>query len=281
MIFNDLVLFTTVSCHLSFSEAASELGIPLSRISRRIADLEDRLQVKLFERTTRQVRLTEEGRHLLDRCQEPIEALRGIAGFADDASKHTIRVTAPPMAVQSRIGARLLDFAAAHPDIRLDVTATNAVLDFFRDNIDLAFRVGPLKDSTLVARRLWTLTYGFCASERFVERYDIRQPIELDRVLELPSLLSRQPWLLTCGLVKPRTVMHDFDTLDLLAGAAQRDMGVAVLPHDMIGANLKEITVLNASPIDRAMYAVYPDKRLLPARIRDLIDFMTVEEPAN
>ena len=94
MIYNDLALFTAVAQHLSFSAAASQIGIPLSRISRRIAELEDHLGLKLFERTTRQVRLTEEGRRLLDQCQGPIEALQDIAGFVDDTRHHTIHLTA-------------------------------------------------------------------------------------------------------------------------------------------------------------------------------------------
>lgn len=275
MIYNDLALFTSVARHLSFSEAAAHLGIPLSRVSRRIADLEDHLGVRLFERTTRKVRLTEEGRRLLDRCQEPVEALQNIAGFAEDTGRQTLRLTAPPMAVQSRIGARLLDFAAGNPQIKLDMTTSNTILDFFRDNIDLAFRVGPLQASGLVARKLWTLQYGFCASPGFLERHGLSRAVSLEQVLALPALVTRQPWLIEGGVqVKPRMVVHEFDTLDLLAGAAQRGMGITILPLDMIADGLVELTVPDARPVSRDMFAVYPGRRLVPARVRKLIDFM-------
>jgi DNA-binding transcriptional LysR family regulator len=275
MLYNDLALFTAVARHLSFSEAASRIGIPLSRVSRRVAELEDHLGVKLFERTTRQVRLTEEGRRLLDRCQEPVEALQDIAGFAEDTSRHVIRITAPPMAVQDRIGPLLLDFAAQNPDIRLDLTTSNTILDFFRDNIDLAFRVGPLQDSGLVAAKLWTLNYGFCASPGFLEAYDIRGPISLERLLELPALVGRQPWQMQTGMqIKPRNILHEFDTLDMLADAARRSMGVAILPSGMVLNGLQELIVRDANPASRSMFAVYPSRRLLPARVRMLIDFM-------
>ena len=111
MIYNDLALFITVAHHLSFSEAVQNLGIPLSRFSRRIAELEEHLDTKLFERTTRQVRLTEEGRRLLGRCQSPIEELQDVAGFTDDIKRQTIRITAPPLAARTTIGPRLLEFA--------------------------------------------------------------------------------------------------------------------------------------------------------------------------
>lgn len=277
MIYNDLVLFTTVARHLNFSSAAEQLGIPLSRVSRRVAELEEQLGVKLFERTTRQVRLTEEGRQLLDRVQDPVEALQDIAGFTADTSSQIIRLTAPPMAVQDRIGPRLLDFAELNPEIRLDVTATNYFLDFFRDNIDLAFRVGPLKDSNLVARKLWTLNYSFCAGEAFLSKHEICDPLMLDQLLVLPALVSRQTWLLENGAVQPANVMHEFDTLDLLANAAKRNLGVALLPEEMIEAGLEKITLSDAKPVTRDMCAVYPSKRLLPARIRKLIEFMAVE----
>lgn len=275
MIFNDLALFTSVARHLSFSGAATQLDIPLSRVSRKVAELEEHLGVKLFERTTRQVRLTEEGRRLLDQVQEPIEALQNVAGFLDETGRHTIRVTAPPMALQDRIGSLMLEFAGLRPDIHLEVSATNAILDFFRDNIDLAFRVGPLQDSTLVARKLWTLDYYFCAGEEFVQTNDLHRPITLARLMELPALMARQPWLLADGRVlKPDQVAHEFDTLDMLAGAARRNMGVTILPSEMITEGLIALSVEDAQPTRRDMFAVYPSRRLLPVRVRDLIDFL-------
>jgi DNA-binding transcriptional LysR family regulator len=275
MIYNDLALFTAVARCLSFSEAAQQIGIPLSRASRRIAELEHHLGVKLFERTTRQVRLTEEGRRLLDRCAGPVEALRDVAGFAGDTGTQTLRLTAPPVAVQSRIGPMLLDFAQANPGVKLEVNATNEILDFFRDNIDLAFRVGPLEDSSLVARRLWSLDYCFCAGAGFVADHMLHGEVSRDRLMQVPALVSRQPWLMQSGeQIKPKHIAHEFDTLDMLRGAAQRDMGITILPRDMLTADLVEVTVEGATPTTRDMFAVYPGRRLLPARVRKLIDFM-------
>ncbi|MBY6163522.1 LysR family transcriptional regulator [Mameliella alba] len=275
MIYNDLALFTAVARHLSFSAAADQLGIPLSRVSRRIGALEDHLGIRLFERTTRQVRLTQEGRQLMDRCQEPIDSLQDIAGLAGDSTPQTIRLTAPPAAVHSRIGPRLLDFAARNPSVKLDLTATNAKLDFFRDNIDLAFRVGPLQDSGLMARKLWTLTYAFCAGAAFCRDHDLSTPATVAHLLTLPALVSRQPWHIKGGeTLKPKVIAHQIDTLALLAEAARRNMGVTILPREMVTDGLQEITVRDACPVSRDMFAVYPSGRLLPARVRNLIDFM-------
>lgn len=276
MIYNDLALFTAVARHLSFSDAADQIGIPLSRVSRRIAELESHLGVRLLERTTRRVRLTEEGRRLLDRCQEPIEALQDLAGFADDTGHRTIRITAPPLAVRTTIGPRLLDFAECRPEIRIDLTTTNVMLDFFRDNIDLAFRLGPLSDSRLIARRLWAVPYCFCAGERFIDRYAPHGPVSREQLQSLPAIVSRQPWILQHGEpLRPDVVLHELDDLDLVAEATRRNLGVAMLPRDMVNGDLRPLAIVDAEPMPREMFAVYPSRRLLPARVRDLIDFMS------
>lgn len=275
MIYNDLALFTTVAHHLSFSEAAQRLGIPLSRVSRRIAELEDHLDTKLFERTTRQVRLTEEGRRLLDRCQSPIEELQDVAGFADNIKRHTIRITAPPLAARATIGPRLLEFASQNPDVALDLVTTNSMLDFFRDNIDLAFRLGPLEDSSLVAKRLWSVPYSFCAGTSFMEKIGLKS-VTVDDLRTLPAIISRQPWVLANReQVRPSSVIHTIDDLDVVAAAARQNLGVALLPSDMIVDGLQPLLLEDAEPMQRDMFAVYPSRRLLPVRTRRLIDFMS------
>ncbi|NOC91788.1 LysR family transcriptional regulator [Ruegeria sp. HKCCD6604] len=275
MIYNDLVLFTVVANHLSFSRAADRLGIPLSRVSRRIAELEGHLGTKLFERTTRQVRLTEEGRRLLDRCQDPIESLQGIAGFTDDTRRQSIHITAPPLAARTTIGPRLLDFAEQNPDVALEVTTTNIMLDFFRDNIDLAFRVGPLTDSSLVAKRLWSVPYCFCAGQGFIRERALDGPIYRPDFLALPALTAGQPWVLESGeTLQPKHTAHSLTDLDVIAQAARRNLGVAMLPLDMVDGDLQRLEVTDTIPLTRDLFAVYPSRRLLPARVRKLIDFM-------
>ncbi|UWQ90857.1 LysR family transcriptional regulator [Rhodobacteraceae bacterium M382] len=275
MIYNDLALFTSVARHLSFSEAANALGIPLSRVSRRIAELEDHLGAKLFERTTRTVRLTEEGRRLLDRCQEPFEALQDVAGFSDDGKRHMIRITAPPLAARTSIGPRLLEFAKQNPDVMLDLTTTNTMLDFFRDNIDLAFRLGPLNDSSLIAKRLWSVPYCFVAGIGFLDRNGLCSSVDLHQLLELPAITSGQPWVLAGGeTIQPKKVSHSLDDLEVVADAVRKNLGVAMLPRDLASEGLRTLTVKNAAPMSRDMYAVYPSRRLLPVRIRKLIEFL-------
>ncbi|MEC7964779.1 MAG: LysR family transcriptional regulator [Pseudomonadota bacterium] len=275
MIYNDLALFTTVANHLSFSAAAEQLGIPLSRVSRRIAELEEHLGAKVFERTTRQVRLTEEGRRLLDRCQDPIEALQGVAGFAEDTRRQVIRITAPPLAARKTVGPRLMDFAEHHPDVEFELTTTNLFLDFFRDNIDLAFRVGPLTDSNLVARKLWSVDYCFCASTKFIADRGLSNTLARKDFLALPALVAGQAWVLDSGeTLQPKQIAHSFGDLDVIRQAVQSNLGVALLPRDMVSGDIQPLEIDSATPLTRDMFAVYPSRRLLPVRVRKLIDHM-------
>lgn len=275
MIFNDLALFTAVATHLNFSEAARQTGIPLSRVSRRIAELEGHLGEKLFERSTRKVRLTAEGKYLLDRCQHPFEQLGDIAGFSQDTRKQEIHITAPSLAVRTRIGALLLRYAKDNPDISIKLSTTNHKLDFFRDNIDLAFRLGPLSDSSLIAQRLWRVPYCFCASETFIARHSLALPLDKVQLESLPAITSGQPWLLHQGeRLQLNNVRHEFDELSLIRDAVALDMGVAMLPEDILLPNMRSLPLRDGQVLHRDMYAVYPSKRLIPARVRHLIDFM-------
>ncbi|MEM9626166.1 MAG: LysR family transcriptional regulator [Pseudomonadota bacterium] len=268
-------MFVMVAETLSFTEAAKRLSQPASRVSRRIAELEDGFGVRLFERTTRQVRLTEEGRRLLDRCQSPIEALQEIGGAIVDGTRPTIRVTAPPLAARTTIGPKLLSFAARHPEIMIDLTTTNAELDFVRDNIDLAFRLGPMTDASLIAKRLWLVPYSFCAGRAFAEQHGLRSPISRRQLLAVPAIMSRQAWKLEGGgSIAATNVAHVLDDLAVVLDAVRQNLGIALLPHDMLTDDVVAITVENTLPQMRTMNAVYPSRRLLPARLRTLIDHM-------
>jgi DNA-binding transcriptional LysR family regulator len=275
MLYNDLALFVATAKELSFSRAAERCSLPPSHVSRRIAALEEQLGTKLFERTTRSVRLTAEGRMLLDRCQTPVEALQNITGTGSGDGRQVLRLTAPPLAARTTIGPRLLAFAELHPELVIDLTTTNTNLDFIRDNIDLAFRLGPMKDSGLIARALWSVPYSFCAGKAFARREKLDRPITRQQLMSLPAILFRQPWHLEeGGSIAPPNVAHIFDDLELVLSAVRRNFGVAMLPSEMLPGDTVVIRVAQTTPVTRTMSAVYPSLRLLPTRVRSLIEFM-------
>lgn len=283
MIYNDLALFVSVAHELNFSKAAQRHGLPASVASRRIAELEAHLGFKLFERTTRKVRLTEEGRLLLDRCQNPIEVLQEIGGGSIDSGPQTIRVTAPPLAARTTLAAGLLRFAAAHPSVVLDLVAVNRNLDFIRDNIDLAFRVGPIQGGNLITKKLWDVPYCFCIGKDLAKIHGLTEvPITRTQLLEIPAVTYRQPWLLGGGeVLSPPSVRHTFDELELVLAAVEAGFGIALLPSGMLTAKTQVVAVTDAVPLTRTMNVVYPSRRLLPGRVRSLIAHMSEHGPGG
>lgn len=282
MIYNDLALFISVARTENFAKAAAELKIPPSRMSRRIAELEEHLGIKLFERTTRQVRLTEEGRQLLDRCQAPMEELEGISGFSETLKEHTIRITAASLAARRTIAPKLLTFMKAYPNVKVELITANQRLDFIKDNIDIAFRLGPLPDSNLIAKYLWDIPYSFCASEDFLKSRNLAPTIHKHTLLEQPAIASNFGWLLESGVIlKPKKIKHMFDDLQLIELTARENLGIALLPSDMITGNLKPLEVLDCKPALRTMHIVYPEKRLLPQRIRDFIEHFSAKNRSS
>lgn len=231
MIYDNIALFVAVAKSGSFSRAAADLGLSLSMVSRRILEFEAAIGIKLFERSTRIVRLTHEGRLFLDRTESLIEGLNvaiktrsGVAG--------AIRVTAPPLAARKLLGQRLLEFLKRNPQISIDLVATNAQLDLIEDQIDVAFRLGPLSDSSLVAVKLWDVPYAVCGSATLVKHYKIRGGVDLRRLSELPCIYTGQPWRFEgASRFKLKNIVHGIDDwsslpkrcdVDLVSASCQR-----------------------------------------------------------
>lgn len=278
MYYNDLAVFAVVARTLSFVDASRHLGVPPSRVSRRVAELEERLGVKLFERTTRRVRLTEEGATLFDRCDAPLEMLDGAVRAEREGaldSKGGVRATAPPLAARRTIGPLLLEFMAAYPSISIELITTNTNLDFVRDGVDVAFRLGPLDDSELVAQPLWQVDYCLCVGVAMLERYALTSRLSRVRFEELPTISIGQPWRLReVNRYKPKNVRHVLDDLELAQMAVAAGQGACFLPLDMLTPDIAALEVEDLTPVSRAMYVVYPSRRLLSHRVRRLVDHL-------
>lgn len=168
---NTLVIFAQIVESNSFSEASRRLKMPVSTVSRRIAELEDQLGVRLLERSTRNLRLTDIGSEVLEHARQTAELNNAI----DNAvSNHrikvsgTLRLAAPPSISDSLIAPLLGAFQASYPDVRVQVFITDRIVDQIAEGVDIAFRVGPLKDSSLVARKLLTYRHQLVASPAYL-----------------------------------------------------------------------------------------------------------------
>lgn len=191
---NTLLLFAKVVETNSFSEAARRLDIPVSTVSRKIAELEDELGVRLLERSTRQLRLTEVGAEVLElanRSSEISESLHSLVSNRAVNVSGMLRISAPPSISDTLLTPLATAFQASYPEVRFDIRVTERKIDHITEGIDLAFRVGKLRDSTLVAHRLLRYRHQLVASPKYLKNH--KSPLHPEDLLR-HRLLAFSYW---------------------------------------------------------------------------------------
>jgi DNA-binding transcriptional LysR family regulator len=170
---NGLMIFAAVVEAKSFSEAARRLKMPLASVSRRVADLEEQLGVRLLERSTRSLRLTDVGAEILEFAQRSMEigeAVDSIVSNHQTSVSGLLRLSAPPNISDSLLTPLLAGFRASYPGVRVRALITERHIDHIADGVDIAFRVGALKDTSLVARRILRYRDRLVASPEYLKR---------------------------------------------------------------------------------------------------------------
>jgi DNA-binding transcriptional LysR family regulator len=259
---NTLAVFAKVVEAGSFSEAARRLKMPVSTVSRRIAELEDQLGVRLIERSTRNLRLTELGAEVLEhaiRSAELSEAVESIVSNRLADVSGTLRLSSMPSVSDTLTTPLVTAFQASHPNVRVQILVTERMVDLIADGIDLAFRLGPLKDSSLVARRILTYRHQLVASPSYLKD---REPPQTPQ-----DLLSHR--LLTFSYWKPEnswTFVHkngrDRETLTFQPHLSMNDFA-GLAPALVTGAGIGDLPpVVQPNLIDEGrLVEVMPDWR--------------------
>lgn len=290
---NDLYFFAQVVDHNGFAAAARAIGMPRSRLSRRIGLLEERLGVRLIQRSTRRFAVTEIGREYYRHCvamlveadaaQEAIERVR--------AEPHGIvRVSCPSSVLYFQVGEMVARFMAECPKVEVHLESTNRRVDVIREGFDMAIRVRfpPLEESDLVMKVLAESMQRLVASPALLEGLSQRLvPADLSA---LPSLAWGPPhrdyeWLLegpngaTAQIPhKPRFITEDMVTLRL---AALRGVGVVQMPTMVVRKDLSEGALVDVlpewAPRTGIIHAVFPSRRGLLPSVRALLDFLSAQ----
>jgi DNA-binding transcriptional LysR family regulator len=254
---NSLVVFAKVVRAGSFSEAARRLKMPISTVSRRIAELEDHLGVRLLERSTRNLRLTELGAEVLEqamRSAELSETVENIVSNRLSDVSGTLRLSAMPSVSETMLTPVITAFQASYPNVRVQVLVTERIVDLISEGVDLAFRLGELKDSSLVARKIMTYRHQLVASPAYLNAC---KPPQKPRDLLEHRLLTFSYWrpegswtFIHKGSAEPETLtfqphlsMNDFAGLApaLAAGGGIGDLPPIVQPQFMREGRLVEI----------------------------------------
>jgi len=180
---NSLAIFAKVVEAKGFAKAARRLNMPLSTVSRRVAELEDQLGVRLLERSTRNLRLTDVGAEVLEharRSAELSEAVDSLVSNQLSTVEGVLRLSAPLSTSDTLVAPLLGAFQSSYPNVRVQVFITNRFVDHIADGVDLALRVGPLSNSSLVARKILTFRNQLVASPAYLERVKApRSPSDL------------------------------------------------------------------------------------------------------
>ena len=288
---NALLVFAKVAETCSFTLAAQRLGLTASAVSKSVARLEQELGVKLLQRSTRLVSLTDEGATFFERC-------RNILAEVDDAESAITLSTATPkgrLRVQMPVGfgrrvivPKLLSFTQEHPDLIVDVELSDRVVDLAYEGMDAAIHIGPINDTRVVAKRLCRLTFSACASPEYIQKHGAPEtPEDLTRhqcmAYLLPMTGEHRPWQFSKnGQVISQSVMGslNINNAESLLEAAVAGGGITMISNFIAAEALKTgklVKVLAQYVVDGPeVHVVYLPRRNLSAKVKAFIDFLTI-----
>lgn len=286
---NKAEIFVNVAKYAGFTPAANVMGITSSAVSKQILGLEEALGVKLFNRTTRKVSLTEEGQLYYERMAQILEQAAEAQALVTERAaspKGTLKVSVPQDFGRLHLKDALTSFIRAYPDITLCTQFSNRMVDIQGDGFDVAIRIGALADSSLVAHRLGGVSLTLTASPAYLKEHGTpKKPVDLKRHRMLSYSYNEQPleWQYRDpkgGKQQISLKAHFFsDSGDMLMDAAVHGLGIAILPtfytrkHVEVGT-LKTLLPEYVTQPERAIYAVMPPTKFMPSKLRVFIDHM-------
>ncbi|MBY4677110.1 LysR family transcriptional regulator [Marinobacterium arenosum] len=282
---NDLRLFIRVVETSSFTAAADSLGLQKSTISRRIAQLEDSLGVRLLQRSTRKLQLTDEGMELYNRCRPLIDELEQTqeqVAATNAEPRGRLKLTMPPELGVFIMNGVVGSFLKRFPKVEVDVELSTRLVDLIEDGIDLAIRVGKLTDSTLVARKLAELDMGLYASPAYLASHGVpKTPDDLAEHNCMTVHRTANTWQFETwrdGEPVPVQGRLHANSINFLREILLQDMGIARMPRqycaEMVEQGLLQpvLEAYHLPPIE--IHALYPSRRHLNPRVRLFIDHM-------
>lgn len=293
---NDLLIFARVAEAGSFSRAAERLGLPKSTVSRRITLLEERLGERLMLRTTRRLSLTDFGLNLLEHARQlaaEVDAAAALALHRQAQPSGRLRVSMPSDFANLLLVDMLAAFVALHPAISLELDLSPRRVDLIGENFDLAIRMGDLPDdASLAARRLRVFSAGLYANRDYLANHGT--PTQPDDLMqhEALRLLGRDGeaarWVLLHGDARwegvppGRITANSPETLIRLARAGR---GIAAVPDYFVTPHLRSGELIRVLPDwnlpSPTAWAVFPGRRLMPARTRAFLEMLLAALPEN
>lgn len=291
--FEDIQIFVRVAELGNLSAAGRELRHSAAVVSNRIARLEERLGVRLLNRTTRRVSLTTEGdvyyRHCLRILAEMQEAENAIAN-QKNTTRGPVTLTCPVAFGNKYVAPIIPKFVKKNPDVQIRLHLSDRLLDLLQDKVDLAIRIAELKESSLIVRKLAANKRMLVASPAYLKRQGT--PKAPGDLLHHNCLLLRFPgsqqyqWTLNGAKEEGAVTLSvsgsmDSDNGEVLTRWCLDGHGIALKSHWEVGEYVRngqlQVVLPDYTPPSHAVYALYPENRYLPTRMRAFVDFLVGE----
>ncbi|WP_297800850.1 LysR family transcriptional regulator [Arenimonas sp. GDDSR-1] len=280
---NDIALFVAVVKAKSFRKAADVLDMPTSTLSRRVSHLEKSIGIRLLHRTTRQIELTELGRTYFERCQGIIAQAQSAheeLSHAAESPTGLLRLSMVEEFAADYIIPYLPEFRRMHPGIRFEFDINPRRANLISDSVDIAFRMGQITDSGLIARRLAVFKVGLYASPGYLKKAPkLKSPADLAAhsclqlaALDFPLVKGSQR-----TVHKIKSPAYASNSMSLLKSIALRDAGIAMISVPMAQEAVQRGELVRVlpdwCPPEVPVYAL-TETRLLPAKTRTFLDYL-------
>jgi DNA-binding transcriptional LysR family regulator len=284
---NALEDFQLVAAHGGFGRASRASGRSKATLSRRVADLEEALGIRLIERGSHSLELTEAGQLLLTRTEGPMhEVAEAVAAARDGLAtpRGRLRVAAPLVFSQLALGRLAAQFLALYPDVQLEAVAEDRLVNLVEEHFDVAIRVNPSKDSALVGRCFAKdrLVLAAAPSVRMPKgRSD--KPFRIPAVVG-PTFREGDVWSARSGKlsIEPQPVLR-LSSLLMVRDAIAAGAGVALVPQSIIGSLLQkgELVAWGAAGDDVELWVLHTSRRLQSPKVRAFVEYMCNQYPTG
>lgn len=286
--FTDIEAFVAVVESNTFSAAGERLGITKSVVSRRISQLEKRLQTRLLNRTTRKLSLTDSGRHFYQRCLQILADLEDAEQSITTENtqlRGQIKLAAPLSFGLKHLNKAINEFLQLHPAIEISLDFNDRNINLVEEGFDMAVRIGNLEDSSLIAKKIGISRSLTCASDAYLQEHgEPSHPDDLSHHigLQYSNISYKQGWsYLTDSNKSLQGQPHirvRANNGDALAETAMAGLGLVSSPTFILGDYVRsgklQQVLKNFKRPETGIYALFPPGRLLPQRVRVLADFL-------
>lgn len=281
-------VFVRVAKSESFSNAAKDLGISRAMVTKHVMELENKLGTRLFNRTTRNLSLTEAGASYLERCQQvlsDVAEMEAAITHLQSEPRGVLKISAPPVIGVTHIAPALAEFLKIYPDLSVDLILKSNQTDLIDEGLDIAIYLGAVEDTSLIARKLGSSPSVVCGAPSYFEKYGIpKSPEELEQhsCLVNWAVSPRNMWHFTSATGEHKIIKvsgrMQANAADPIKVAAVHGLGLIMLPKYIVGKHIAKgslkVVLEDYTNPPLEIYAVYPHRKYLSAKVSVFLDFL-------